>query len=105
MTKEMFAPEKCPKCGETTDVEHYDTGWRCVCGCGWYGVFHFDEPEITPLNRQAMFRDDGSITSVPTAISEAPPYVQGELFRYLQATGQLCDDIAIDDHEVLLQGD
>ena len=38
--KEMFAPEKCPKCGETTVVEHYDTGWRCICKCGWYGVFH-----------------------------------------------------------------
>jgi len=41
--KEMFAPEKCPKCGKTTDVEHYDTGWRCICKCGWYGVFHFDK--------------------------------------------------------------
>jgi len=43
MPKEMFAPEKCPKCGKTTDVEHYDTGWRCICKCGWYGVFHFDD--------------------------------------------------------------
>jgi len=39
----MFDPEKCPDCGETTEVEHYDTGWRCICACGWYGVFHFDE--------------------------------------------------------------
>lgn len=44
MPKEMFAPEKCPNCGETTDVEHYTGGWRCSCKCGWYGVFHFTEP-------------------------------------------------------------
>lgn len=41
--KEMFAPESCPKCGKTTEVEHYNTGWRCICKCGWYGVFHFDK--------------------------------------------------------------
>jgi len=42
--KEMFAPEKCPKCGETTTVEHFDTGWRVVCEkCEYYGIFHFDE--------------------------------------------------------------
>lgn len=40
----MFFPEKCPKCGKDTEVEHYDTGWRVVCPCGWYGEFHFDEP-------------------------------------------------------------
>ena len=34
---------------------------------------------IKPLNRQAMFRDDGTLTDVPTAISEAPPYAQGEM--------------------------
>ena len=42
--KEMFAPEKCPKCGKDSEVEHYDAGWRCICKCGWYGVFHFDKP-------------------------------------------------------------
>jgi len=43
--KEMFAPEKCPKCGTGTVVEHYDAGWRCICeACEWYGVFHFDKP-------------------------------------------------------------
>ena len=41
----MFEPEKCPKCGKTTEVEHYDTGWRVICDCGYYGVFHFDKPE------------------------------------------------------------
>jgi ribosomal protein S27AE len=44
----MFDPEKCPKCGKAIVVEHYDTGWRCVCSCGWYGVFHFDEPSRNP---------------------------------------------------------
>jgi len=40
----MFEPEKCPKCGKTTEVEHYDTGWRVICDW-YYGVFHFDKPE------------------------------------------------------------
>ncbi|MDD5511585.1 MAG: hypothetical protein PHI12_12355 [Dehalococcoidales bacterium] len=52
MPKEMFAPEKCPKCGNTTDVEHYTGGWRCICKCGWYGVFHFTEP-CQFINRMA----------------------------------------------------
>jgi ribosomal protein S27AE len=42
----MFEPEKCPKCGKTTVVEHYDTGWRVVCPCGYYGVFHFDTKKM-----------------------------------------------------------
>ena len=41
--KPMFEPENCPKCGKTTEVEHYDAGWRCICNCGWFGVFHFDQ--------------------------------------------------------------
>jgi len=46
----MFEPERCPKCGKVTDVEHYDAGWRCICDCGWYGVFHFDRKgEPIPL--------------------------------------------------------
>lgn len=49
--KEMFAPENCPQCGKTTDVEHYDTGWRCICKCGWYGVFHFDD-DIQRVNEE-----------------------------------------------------
>ena len=28
MAKELFSPEKCPKCGRVTVVEDYDTGWR-----------------------------------------------------------------------------
>lgn len=47
--KPMFEPEHCPKCGKDTEVEHYDTGWRCICKCGWFGVFHFDKisvPEV-----------------------------------------------------------
>ncbi|MFC1985451.1 hypothetical protein ACFLWC_00480 [Chloroflexota bacterium] len=50
----MFEPEKCSKCGKTTDVEHYDTGWRCICDYGWYGISHFDKelekPRLT-VNR------------------------------------------------------
>lgn len=45
MAKELFEPEKCPTCGETTVVEHYDEGWRVVCDCGYYGIFHFDIAE------------------------------------------------------------
>jgi hypothetical protein len=46
--KPIFEPEKCPKCGKDTIVEHYDTGWRCVCeACRWCGVFHFDR-EVKP---------------------------------------------------------
>ena len=45
--KEMFPPEKCPKCRTTTVVIHYDNG-RVECPnnpkCDWYGEFHFDEP-------------------------------------------------------------
>lgn len=44
--KEMFAPEKCPKCNKITEVEHYDAGWRCICSCGWFGVFHFDKVAV-----------------------------------------------------------
>lgn len=50
MTKEMFEPEKCPQCGKTTEVEHYDAGWRVVCPCGYYGVFHFDKDKEVMTN-------------------------------------------------------
>ena len=57
--KEMFAPEKCPKCGRGTVVEHYDTGWRCICeSCKWYGVFHFDE---AVSDKTIVIDDDGYI--------------------------------------------
>ena len=50
--KEMFPPEKCPKCGVDTVVMHYDNGYRVECPnnpkCDWYGVFHFDEGSPTP---------------------------------------------------------
>jgi len=46
--KEMFPPEKCPKCKADTVVMHYDKGYRVECPnnpkCDWYGEFHFDEP-------------------------------------------------------------
>lgn len=45
--REMFAPEKCPKCGKITVVELYDTGWRVICSCGYYGIFHFDKLAIS----------------------------------------------------------
>jgi len=45
--REMFAPEKCPKCGKRTVVEVYDTGWRVICSCGYYGIFHFDKLAIS----------------------------------------------------------
>ena len=49
--KPMFEPEKCPDCGKPTVVEHYDEGWRVVCDCGYYGIFHFDiEGEKTAPN-------------------------------------------------------
>lgn len=43
--KPIFEPEQCPKCAKTTVVEHYDEGWRVVCDCGYYGIFHFDLDE------------------------------------------------------------
>ena len=47
--KEMFPPEKCPKCKTDTVVMHYDNGYRVECTenpeCDWYGEFHFDEEE------------------------------------------------------------
>ena len=46
MRKEIFGPEKCPECGKKTLVDHYDVGWRVVCDCGYYGVFHFDEVKV-----------------------------------------------------------
>jgi len=46
--KELFPPEKCPNCSKITYVEHYHTGWRVVCDCGYYGVFHFDEEKRRP---------------------------------------------------------
>lgn len=45
--KEMFPPEKCPKCGADTVVMHYDNGYRVECPnnpkCDWYGEFIFDK--------------------------------------------------------------
>jgi len=45
--KELFPPEKCPKCGTDTVVMHYDSGYRVECPrnpeCDWYGEFHFDK--------------------------------------------------------------
>jgi len=47
--KEMFPPEKCPKCKADTEVMHYNNGYRVECPnnpkCDWYGEFHFDEGE------------------------------------------------------------
>jgi ribosomal protein S27AE len=51
MPKEIFNPEKCPNCGNVTVVEHYDEGWRVVCDCGYYGIFHFDLPEETMITK------------------------------------------------------
>lgn len=52
MAKAIFSPEKCPKCGKLTVVEHYETGWRVVCDCGYYGIFHFDLPEESRITSQ-----------------------------------------------------
>lgn len=45
--KEMFPPEKCPKCKSDTVVMHYENGYRVECPnnpeCDWYGEFHFDQ--------------------------------------------------------------
>ena len=60
----MFEPEKCPECGKTTVVEHYDTGWRVICPCGYYGVFHFDnegKPITKTLKPCKLFNMDGGI--------------------------------------------
>jgi len=39
-----------------------------------------DGDVFQPLNRQAMFRTDGSMTSVPTRLTEQPRYKQLNLF-------------------------
>lgn len=58
--KEMFPPEKCPKCKADTVVMHYDNGYRVECPnnpkCDWYGEFHFDEltkPEFEALLKKS----------------------------------------------------
>jgi len=59
--KEMFPPEKCPKCGADTVVMHYANGYRVECPrnpttdyedylkqpktCDWFGEFIFDKVE------------------------------------------------------------
>ena len=52
--KELFPPEKCPKCGADTVVVHYENGYRVECPnnpqCDWYGVFHFDKTEEVKSN-------------------------------------------------------
>ena len=61
--KEMFPPEKCPKCKVDTVVMHYTNGYRVECPrnpttqycdysnearlCDWYGEFVFDEDKKT----------------------------------------------------------
>lgn len=46
ITKELFPPEKCPKCGADTVVMHFNNGYRVECPnnpkCTQYGEFHFD---------------------------------------------------------------
>jgi len=55
--KEMFPPQKCPKCGADTVVMHYENGYRIEClrnpatqydsqepkTCDWFGEFVFDK--------------------------------------------------------------
>jgi len=62
MTKEIFAPEKCPNCGKTTVVEHYQTGWRVVCPCGYYGVFHFDKDDKKEVSLITLCVDMPEVT-------------------------------------------
>jgi len=53
--KEMFEPKNCPKCGQTTEIEHYDDGWRCICkACEYYGIFHFDKPKTAKGTMENM---------------------------------------------------
>ena len=60
--KEMFPPEKCPKCGTDTVVMHYSNGYRVECPrnpttayedyseqprtCDYFGEFIFDENKV-----------------------------------------------------------
>lgn len=65
--KPMFEPEKCPKCGKDTLVEHYDAGWRCICDCGWYGMmrmFGTDNPMFEMTRKIANQLTQDTITAL-----------------------------------------
>jgi hypothetical protein len=71
--KPMFEPENCPKCDKTTVVEHYDTGWRCICDCGWYGIFHFDKPIQKRTIKTPPKPRPTSLKLIKEAVKKAPP--------------------------------